>query len=409
MDKPTNSNLSTNSPSNDLSKDDILDILTTDEQPESEETAEKEKPKKESKPEDEKSEGDEEQPEDEIKLKDEDEQPELEDEEIDYEIQLKRQDVLKKYPTLFKDFPQLEKAYYKAQQFAEVVPTLEDAKEAVSKAQQFDNFERHIFTGNIDEILKVVKQNDQRVYSQIVDNYLPNLAKVDPQAYYHILGNVFRNAVVSMTQEAKKQNNESLEEAATLLNQFIFGNSEITSPQPFSKPVNPEINEAERRIQERERKFVEGRFNTVHEDLNSRVNNILKSTITEHIDPKQSMTEYVRKTAIKDTLESTQDIIAQDTQFRKSLDNLWRKAFDSDFSRKSVDAIRSAYLAKARAVLPDIIKKTRIEALKGSVPNRSGNNEVRRTHLPVQRTASGKSEKAEIPPKMSTLDYFMQD
>ena len=46
-----------------------------------------------------------------------------------------RKEILAKYPKLFKDFPYLEKAYYREQQFTEVFPTIQDARVQCEKAQ----------------------------------------------------------------------------------------------------------------------------------------------------------------------------------------------------------------------------------------------------------------------------------
>src|SRR6185436_17783046 len=62
------------------------------------------------------------------------------DEQLELVTPVARREILKKYPTLFKDFPYLEKAYYREQQFTELLPTIDDAKQAVAKSETLDKF-----------------------------------------------------------------------------------------------------------------------------------------------------------------------------------------------------------------------------------------------------------------------------
>src|SRR5687767_11360934 len=86
------------------------------------------------------------------------------DEQLESMTPARRKDILKKYPTLFKDFPYLEKAYYREQQFTQVFPTIEEAKEASVKAGVLNNFENDLLKGNTVTILKGVKQQDELAF-----------------------------------------------------------------------------------------------------------------------------------------------------------------------------------------------------------------------------------------------------
>lgn len=352
-------------------------------------------------------EDDKEDEEPEIKLVGE-EEPSLEDE-LNIQAPPRRQDILKAYPDLFKKFPQLEKAYYRDAQFVEILPTLDDAKEALRKSEQFDKFESKVLEGDISDVLKVAKESDEDAFKKLVDNYLPSLHKIDPNAHFNIMSNVFKNAVANMFQEGTRLNNDDLKGAAVILNQFMFGTSNFAPPTPYGKG---EMSEAEAKLQEREQKILQQTFERHNEELNGRVDNILKATINEFIDPKETMTQYVKKQAIRDALEATQSLLEEDTKFRETLDGLWKKAFDSNFSKKSLDAIKSAYLAKARTIMPDVIKKTRAEALKDG--NRAPANKNNKYEPPASHGRAATSNRTSRTPeaskgKMSTLDFLMQD
>ena len=104
------------------------------------------------------------------------------EEDLELMTPVRRKEILAKYPKLFKDFPYLEKAYYREQQFTELLPTINDAKIAVEKAQVLDKFDCEIMSGDITTVLEAAKDESQEAFLKIADNYLPALRKVDQQA-----------------------------------------------------------------------------------------------------------------------------------------------------------------------------------------------------------------------------------
>src|SRR3970282_409003 len=170
--------------------------------------------------------------------KDEDEEDlEIKEEELDLVVPVRRKEILAKYPNLFKEFPHLERAYYKEQQYSEILPTIEDAKDAVEKTTALDNFERDLLDGNTEKILQAVKNQDKNSFHKIVDNYLNVLGNVDKDAYYHVVGNIVKSTIVSMLQESKRtgEGGEPLKIAAQILNQFVFGSSDFEPSKPLAK------------------------------------------------------------------------------------------------------------------------------------------------------------------------------
>src|SRR5215471_8169350 len=126
------------------------------------------------------------------------------EEQLELVTPVRRRDILKKYPNIFKDFPYLEKAYYREQQFTELLPTIEDAKAAVEKSKVLDRFESDVTSGNTETILRAVKETSPDAFLKIVDNYLPTLAKVDEKAFFHVIGNVTKHTIINMVNEARR-------------------------------------------------------------------------------------------------------------------------------------------------------------------------------------------------------------
>lgn len=394
------------------SDSDTIELLS-EEEPETLDITEKKEPKEE----DEGEEEDEEK-EDELKELEDELKPPREEDILELTTPVRRKEILAKYPKLFKDFPYLEKAYYREQQFTEILPTIQDARQAVEKAQILDRTEQQVMSGDIAPILTAARQESQEAFNKIADNYLPALRQVDQQAYYHVLGNVLKDTIITMVREGKNLGEQGapLTAAANILNQFVFGSNTFQPPRPLSRQTNPQDQDRERQIQYENQQRFTAQFESVKDDLQMRADNVLKSTIDGHIDPRGSMSDYVKGKAKEDAFNNLEELISKDSRFRSLLDKLWEKAFESNFDKGSTDKIKSAYLSKAKTLLPSVIKKARNDALRGQGGRvREEEEEIEPRKAPVSQgkstpPSSGRIRKpSDIPKGMSTLDVLMKD
>src|ERR1035437_4632831 len=237
--------------------------------------------------------------------------------ELDVEAPPRKKEILKDFPELFKKYPFLEKMMYRDREYTQLFGSFDDAKEIAEKSDNFNQFESQLLSGNTEEILKGVKDADEKAFNIIVDEYLPTLAKVDKEAYFHVVGNLNKRLIMEMVQEANDTNNDDLKQAALLVNQFVFGSSKFTAPTlRVDKTVDKVSSEAE---QER-LSFTKERFETSRDELQTRVDNTLKATISNYIDPKGNMTPYEKKNAVADAMRILNSSIASDASVVKNLD-----------------------------------------------------------------------------------------
>lgn len=293
------------------------------------------------------------------------ETPEIKEDEISFEA-FKRSDVVKKYPTLFKEFPDLDKKIYKGEKYEEIFPTLKDANEAKDRAETLESAEQLLFAGDITDILKSVRNQDEEAFKRIVDNFPKTIESLDKSIYLQLLGNAGRFFIKNMLGEAQRFGQQTdqykaLVGSATILNQFLFGNSQFQDIAPISKPVT----DADNRVSQREAQLVEQRFVEVRDDLIERADNAITATINKYIDPKESMTPYIRSKAVDDVKKQLDSQIGSDDRFKNNLDRLWQDLIAKDFNKGAQEAIKSAYFNKAKTLLFEIIKKVRGEALSG--------------------------------------------
>jgi hypothetical protein len=301
-----------------------------------------------------------------------DEKEDPEEKDLELTTPARRKDILKAYPDLFKKFPYLEKAYYREQAFTEVNPTIEDAKETKERAQEFDKFEASLLKGSSVELLKSVKSADEGAFVSLVDNYLPNLKVADKDAFEHIVGNLTREIVANMATAADANKNEDLKAAAILLHRFMLGeNTPYKAPFSYknangvSAPDN-KVKEEETEISKEKEEWQKQKYDDAVNALTTKTDSAIKSTIDQNIDTKGLLTPFVKKTAVKECMELLDKTISKDMRFITTLNKLWEKAAQENYSKVSLDNIRSAYISKAKTYLPQLISKVRNEALKGS-------------------------------------------
>lgn len=329
-------------------------------------------------------------------------------------LPVRRKEVLAKYPTLFKDFPHLDKAVYREQKYSELLPTLRDAKLAVDKAQTLDNISSQLADGNTTMLLQSVKEEDPEAFNTLVDNYLANLQLVDKNSYFHVLGNIVKHLVITM----HNSEDQDTKTAASILYKFIFNSEKFEPPTKLSQK-DPK-DEREAKLEEREVEFQKNVLDTHVNAVNIRIDNTIKTIVDRNIDPRDSMNPYVKEKAIQDCVTTVERELKKDARFQGIIDKLWERAADDNYSQDSLDKIRTACLSKAKGILPTIIRNTRHNALKGL--GSKSPNESRQNPLPVGRPSSGKREGTPNAPKGSdkekakaiprgtkSIDFLMKD
>jgi hypothetical protein len=88
-----------------------------------------------------------------------------------------------KYKDLFKDFPDLRKAYFQVGAFQEVFADPQEAQAASSKAAEFDVLEQSLVDeGDPTTLLKTLSENNPKALKKIVGNFATSLRNVEPES-----------------------------------------------------------------------------------------------------------------------------------------------------------------------------------------------------------------------------------
>jgi hypothetical protein len=384
-----------------LTPDDILDVLNEDDSAEELEAA-AEVPDE--------VEKDEVLEELETKPEEEEKEVELKDDDDEIVISIpRRQEILKAYPDIFKKFPSIESAIYREQQFSEVFPSIADAKQAVEDVQTLRTFEADLASGNIEGVLKAVKQGDEQSFDTLTNNYLQTLQKVDNNAFLRTIGYTVKS-VLKASQEAGKNmggdEGEQLQLAVQYVARHLFGKVDLDAAEVAPPRVNPE----EGKLKQEREKFEGERLQSAVSEITDRVKSTINSFLEKNLDPKGFMTPYVRQKAFEDAMNLVDKEVSSDNRFRAILNNHWKAAKAANYDAAHKSKIRKAILDRAKISLPNVIRQVRADALKG-ISTRTREAGKAKDDRPIERGRPATTNKAVQKPakNLTTLDYLMQD
>lgn len=309
-----------------------------------------------------------------------DEEDDLEDEKEDEEedeLELAkiptRSQIKAKYPNIFKEFKALDHIFHREKAYAEVFPTVKDAKAAKEDIGEYVKIQEELLNGNVTGTLNRVKISNPKAYEKIANNIIESLIAVDKESYIEPARVVFKsglNNLYSIAQQALKKDpaNKRAEQmmiAAELIHEGLFGSSEVT---PYSKETkeedkeNPEVEKLKR-----ERQAIDHeKFNEAHSKVTSRFGDLVTRTLDKNIDKNNVLSTYVKNNLIKDIKEELDKQLIADRRFGGIVKKLYERAKEGNFNQESIDNILTALKNKAGSILPDIMRAKKGEALKGS-------------------------------------------
>lgn len=252
----------------------------------------------------------------------------------------------KKYPKLFKEFPEIKAAFFYGRNVRTLFPTIEDAQSAAESVQNFEYIKQEVESGNPDNIVEFLKQ-DKKVLYKFARKMNDGIAKNDPQVYAMLTAPVITNVLKNMMREAKVHGNENMEKAAKWVSQYVFD-----SPNLPDDPGLPKDEPADSRVNE----LLSRQFTSFRQDVMSSARERLVNVVSSSV-AKLKASTAVKRTIIKDTMAIISDTVGGDKSHVAYMDTLWHKAKRSGFTRQDASRINEAYLDAVKRVLPGAREK----------------------------------------------------
>lgn len=284
---------------------------------------------------------------------------------------------------VFKKVPYLREAVFQYPRYQEILPTPEDAQDAVTKSGFYDEIDESIRRGEPEVFLKAIKEGNPEAFKVYAGKITQTLRTIDEDTYFNSVAKpVVSELLFHAAAYAKKLGDVNLERAAKHVANYIFQNGgEIPD---ISKPA--EKHPAEVELERVREETAKREYKGASSDVNVRIDRSLKGFITEGLSSRLSPIE--REFIVERTLDKMVEKLSADQTHGLRMRQLWRKARTSGYDERSKVAIVTAHVARAKTLAREIRDGLVKEALKGrgGRPNQTGQKEQENLSRPRKRT-----------------------
>jgi hypothetical protein len=319
-------------------------------------------------------------------------------------------DVKAKYPKIFKEFPELREVLFREQKFSEAFGSVEEAQEASSKVQNFDTIEAALMAGDSTPILEQLGANAPDALNAMVENFLPQLAAKSQDLYIKATIPVIEQFLSAGYEYGKQTNNANLMRSMQHAANYIFGKFDIPDPSRRGRPAGP--HPAEQRLEHERKVWAHTRFQEASSEVSTEIDHELETEILKGLDPDKKMSDRQRNSLIKNIKDEIDATLSKDEGFRRQMRGLWQRASTANYTKDQRASIKSAFLARAKALVPGVRGRLRAEwfgekSMKKTGTKPNGKDELSSLGKKRFSQVSGGSSsgKATKPPSSRDVDF----
>jgi len=288
-----------------------------------------------------------------------DEQSESEDKPFPYE-RPSIQEIKKEFPDFFKKFPIFRDVVFREIEYTKMFPTIEDAKEAVEDNIAFNGLRDSVLSGNPTELLNAVTETDKKAAEKFALNFLPALHKNHNELYVATITPLFENLIRTVA----KSENENQRNAALVMAKWLWGEEGFAiaeGKKTFAR--NLEESEDEKKLKKEREEFETSKYTEFRTSVLGEMQSGLAKMITRGLDPDNTMSERAKQTLVKEIIEEVDKAMASDSSHMTNMNARWLRSRKEGLNSASKEKIVSAYLSRAKQVIPSIRDKVRNDFL----------------------------------------------
>ncbi|MGH7889985.1 MAG: hypothetical protein ACRENF_05485, partial [Thermodesulfobacteriota bacterium] len=264
-------------------------------------------------------------------------------------------DVTKQYPDFFKKFPDLRHAFFREKEFTELYPTVDDAREASEKSETYDALVGALEEGNLAPVFEGLEDPEK-----VVTSFLPSLYKHNQELYYQVTTPLLEKIIKQAYREGVANENENLQNSAAHLAKWLFNDISVATDENRTTVQKPARQRDDKLDQERANWELE-RYNEARSVIHSSGESKLKREIELALD--ESIKGRTRKLITDAVYDEIGEALEADKGHMARMGSLWTRAAAAKFSGDHKSRIVSAYLARAKSLVPTVRKKIVLEVL----------------------------------------------
>ena len=317
----------------------------------------------------------------------EEEEKEGKEEEEEFQGRPTLTDIKKVYPDIFKKFPDLRDVLFSEQKFREFFGTVDEAEEAAAKVGNFDLIESALLAGDSGPILEQLSNNAPESLELVIDNFLPSVMKQSQDLYLRATIPVIEQFLYTAYQHGKRTQDTNLMRSAQHAANFIFGKPEIPDP---SRRGTGQPHPAEAQLQKERQEWARTRFSEASQEVSGEIDVELETEIMKGLDPDKKLSKRQRASLINDIKNEIDQTLSKDEAFGRQMRSLWQKAQTAGYPREQRASIKTAFLARAKALVPSVRTRLRAEWF-GQTPPKESTDGKEKQNQSTHKTAIGQS------------------
>jgi hypothetical protein len=284
--------------------------------------------------------------EDEQDSDDEDDEDKEEEEEPDPDVTVSSspiRDATKKYPKLFKEFPEFREAYFRDRDFRQIFPSVEDARVAADATEQYQFIQNEVASGNPQSIVDFLAK-DTKTLARFGRSFLKGTMGANQEAFEHITKPILIGVLSNAAREAELHGNKNLGASVKWLSQFIFQSPELPTDGFRDEPA-PTNGSDSRILQQQLGEFTNEAFEQgQYQSLQMIADSVAGLNLNK----------AVKKTLIREIFKTADEKITQDVPHMKMMNSLWNKVRKGAITRQNRATIINAYVGAVKKLLPSV-------------------------------------------------------
>jgi hypothetical protein len=339
---------------------------------------------------DEESEGSEEETEDEEEDKEEKDSKESKAEDENIGVRVNYREIKEKYPSFFKDFPDLKHAFFRESQFTEIFPTVEDAKRAAESELAYEELRTAVIDGDAEKFISELSSEGKEGLEAFAKNFFPSLQKENKDLYFETVGPVVQGFVKRVYGHGAREKDANIQNAAKIVHKLLFGGDysdiEKDVPEVLSKGSR-EDREPSKVDKDKEQYFAK-KYQDLYQEVTTQCYTVLDQEISKGLEDLKKTKPGLHKIIAKDIRERVLSEMEKDKTYMGRMQGLWQREKRTGFNGQLKSSFNTTFLAKAKALVPKYRSEVRREVLGKELKDSNGNGNKEPSRLTGDRASS---------------------
>jgi len=312
-------------------------------------------------------------------------------------IKLTKQVIKEKYPTFFKDFPELKHAFFREQQFTEIFPTVEDAKRAAERELAYEEISASVIEGDAEKFISELGAENKDSLAAFAKNFIPALQKADKEAFYDAIGPTLQGFVKNVYNHGVKEGDDNVKNAAKIVHKMLFGGGYDDVEKDGL--INSDRATKDDKVEKDKAAYFQQKYNTIYKEVTDSCYSTLDSEITKGLDDLKKSRPGLYKIITKDIKERVLSDMDKDQAYLGRMAGLWKREQRAGFNGSLKGSLHTAFIAKAKTLVPKYRSEVRREVLgKESINGDSSSSSREPNRITGNRTSSN-SGKGKMTPE----------